>query len=121
MPADKLKIAGELVPYRFHNKEVLPHPKVNAIYEQEWLPKMLPFFKNIVQNEIHLMSATDRETELANLVTTLMHDAVPDSDFVIINPGGLRTEWFPGWVQYQHFYNMFPFNNFLVSFEISGS
>ena len=50
-----------------------------------------------------------------------MRDAVLESDFVIINPGGLRTEWFPGYVQEQHFYNMFPFDNYLVSFDILGS
>jgi len=50
-----------------------------------------------------------------------MHDAVPSSDFIIINPGGLRTEWYPGVVQYQHYYNMFPFINSLVSFDITGA
>jgi 2',3'-cyclic-nucleotide 2'-phosphodiesterase (5'-nucleotidase family) len=50
-----------------------------------------------------------------------MHDAVPESDFVIINPGGLRTQWYPGLIQYQHFYNMFPFINYLISFDISGA
>lgn len=50
-----------------------------------------------------------------------MHDAVPETEFVIINPGGLRTQWYPGVIQYQHFYNMFPFKNQLVSFDITGA
>lgn len=50
-----------------------------------------------------------------------MMEAVPTVDFVIINPGGLRTEWYPGYIQEQHFYNMFPFTNYLVSFDIMGS
>lgn len=50
-----------------------------------------------------------------------MHDAVPESEFVIINPGGLRTQWYPGTIQYQHLYNMFPFINYLVSFDITGA
>lgn len=50
-----------------------------------------------------------------------MHDVVPEADFVIINPGGLRTQWYPGLIQYQHFYNMFPFINYLVSFDITGA
>lgn len=53
-------------------------------------------------------------------MTTLVHEAVPAADFVILNPGGFRTEWFPGIVQYQHFYNMFPFDNKLLSFKITG-
>ena len=32
--------AGPLVPHRFHNKDVHPHPQVEAIYSQEWVPKM---------------------------------------------------------------------------------
>lgn len=50
-----------------------------------------------------------------------MHGAVPESDFVIINPGGLRTQWYPGAVLYQNFYNMFPFINYLISFDITGA
>lgn len=50
-----------------------------------------------------------------------MHDAVPETDFVIINPGGLRTAWYPGVIQSQHLYNMFPFVNYLVSFDITGA
>lgn len=50
-----------------------------------------------------------------------MIEAVPSAEFVIINPGGLRTEWFPGFIQEQHLYNMFPFVNYLISFDILGS
>lgn len=48
-------------------------------------------------------------------------DAVPEAEFVIINPGGLRTMWYPGFIEEQHLYNMFPFINYLVSFDIMGS
>lgn len=121
LPEERVRGAGELVEYRFHNREVKAHPKVKAIYEQEWLPKMAPFLELVAESEVFLFSQPDRECELANLVTTLMHDAVPEADFVIINPGGLRTQWYPGLIQYQHFYNMFPFVNYLVSFDITGA
>lgn len=29
--------------------------------------------------------------------------------------------WLPGIIQYQHFYNMFPFVNYLVSFDMTGN
>jgi 2',3'-cyclic-nucleotide 2'-phosphodiesterase (5'-nucleotidase family) len=57
---------------------------------------------------------------LGNLITDLIDMAFPDNDFVLINEGGFRTVWFPGVLQYQHFYNMFPFTNRLISFEMSG-
>jgi hypothetical protein len=34
MPPEKLRVAGDLVEYRFHNRIVKAHPKVKAIYEQ---------------------------------------------------------------------------------------
>lgn len=53
-------------------------------------------------------------------MTTIMHNALPKTDFVILNPGGFRTTWVPGLIQYQHFYNMFPFDNQLRTFDITG-
>lgn len=53
-------------------------------------------------------------------MTTIMHNAIPKSDFVILNSGGFRTSWVPGIIQYQHFYNMFPFDNIIKSFDITG-
>ena len=41
-------------------------------------------------------------------------------DFSLINTGAFRTEWTPGVIQYQHFYNMFPFDNLIQVFEITG-
>lgn len=49
-----------------------------------------------------------------------MHSAVPDVHVVIANSGGFRSIWIPGVIQFQHFYNMFPFSNTLVSFEMTG-
>lgn len=118
---DDLAKAGELVDYRFHNKDVKPNLRVKAIYDQEWVPRMADFLKILAESEVYLKSATNNEAELPNLITNLMLEAVPSAEFVIINPGGLRTEWFPGYIQEQNFYNMFPFENYLVSFDIMGS
>lgn len=49
-----------------------------------------------------------------------MNEAVPGCDVVILNAGGFRTTWVPGVLQYQHFYNMFPFINIINSFEMNG-
>lgn len=40
--------------------------------------------------------------------------------FSLVNPGSFRTTWSPGILQYQHFYNMFPFDNTLDTFVITG-
>ena len=49
-----------------------------------------------------------------------MHQNFTDADFAVMNIGGLRTDWVPGVIQEQHFYNMFPFENIIQSFNISG-
>lgn len=49
-----------------------------------------------------------------------MNTAVPGCDVVILNAGGFRSTWIPGVLQYQHFYNMFPFTNTINSFEMTG-
>lgn len=106
--------------WRFHNQEVYAHPKVKAIYEQEWVPKMSPYLEDLVISEIPLQMFFQKENDLANIITTVVHNAIPSSDFVILNSGGFRTTWVPGIIQYQHFYNMFPFDNTLKSFDILG-
>lgn len=60
------------------------------------------------------------ENDLGNLATNLMHMVVPQADIVILNAGGFRTTWVPGVIQYQHFYNMFPFVNTVNSVEMTG-
>lgn len=60
------------------------------------------------------------ENDLGNLITNLMHAVVPNADFVITNAGGFRSVWIPGIIQYQHFYNMFPFSNTINSFDMTG-
>ena len=49
-----------------------------------------------------------------------MNAAVPGCNAVILNAGGFRATWVPGVLQYQHFYNMFPFPNIINSFEMTG-
>ena len=43
------------------------------------------------------------------------------ADFSIINHGSFRTTWYPGTVQYHHFYAMFPFSNRLMTFQLTGA
>ena len=44
LPPSQLAKAGKLVNWHFHNQKVYPHPAINAIYEEKWMPKMKPYF-----------------------------------------------------------------------------
>lgn len=48
-------------------------------------------------------------------------EAVPGADIAFLNTGGFRSTWIPGVIQYQHFYNMFPFKNDVQSVLITGA
>lgn len=75
---------------------------------------MKPYLEDLVENEVYLEVAKDKESELGNLVSDLYFKAGRGNiDFSLINPGSFRTTWSPGVLQYQHFYNMFPFDNTL--------
>lgn len=86
----------------------------------KWLPLMATYLTPLVNNEVLMSRNYTAENELGNLITNLMHAAVPECDVVILNAGGFRTTWVPGVIQYQHFYNMFPFNNTITSVEMTG-
>jgi 2',3'-cyclic-nucleotide 2'-phosphodiesterase (5'-nucleotidase family) len=55
------------------------------------------------------------------MFTTFLHQLVPDSNFTILNTGGFRTQWYPGVVTFEQYYNMFPFDNTIATFTIKGS
>lgn len=61
IPKEKVANAGELIQYRFHNKPVKPNARVDAIFKQEWLPRMSDFLKILAESEVHLLSQSDHE------------------------------------------------------------
>lgn len=81
---------------------------------------MQSYLVELVQNEIHLKSQYNQECELANLINDLIWKNFTFADFTVLNMGGFRTEWIPGILLEQHLFNMFPFDNVLESFNISG-
>lgn len=113
-------MAGKLVPWKFHGRTVEKQADLQNIFETKWLPLMSEYLVPLVNNEVLLEKIVDRENDLGNLITSLMHAAVPQSDFVITNAGGFRSTWVPGVLQEQHFYNMFPFTNTINSFDMTG-
>ena len=121
MSDEDLPKAGELRQWRFHNHDVIPDPRVETVFQEEWLPLMQPFLEDLVVNKVFLSIHFDRECELGNLITNSIYANFSFADFVVTNPGGFRTQWLPGMLKEKDFYNMFPFGNILKSFNISGA
>ena len=82
---------------------------------------MEPYRNEILTNEVHLYRIYKGESQLVNIFTNLLHEALPSIDFILLNAGSFRSEWFPGPITEADFESMFPFENNICSFEISGS
>ena len=86
---------------------------------------MEPFKEKIVDIELLLERVRLEENPLGNLISTVLVMAAKDNgidaDFSIINHGTFRSTWYPGTVEYQHFYAMFPFTGRIVSFQLTGA
>lgn len=81
---------------------------------------MAPYVEQIVVSDVYLKANDDEECGLCNLASDMLLQTVKGADFSLMNPGGFRTSWLPGPIQYQHFYGMFPFNNNIQTFSITG-
>jgi len=104
---------------------VTPDPEVSTILAkyQELVGEKL--------NEVIGEAATDmvggyatKEAEGDNPVGNLIADgmkAAMDSDFALMNGGGIRDDIVSGEITWNDLFNVQPFNNTLVKLEISGS
>ena len=54
MSDEDLPGAGELIDWRFHNHNVVPDPRVQTVYQEEWLPLMQPYLVDLVANKVFL-------------------------------------------------------------------
>ena len=81
---------------------------------------MKPYLTDLVVNKVALRINYNKECELGNLMTNLIHIKFPFADFFVIDLGGLRVEWFPGVLKEKDLVNMFPMGETLKSFKLLG-
>ncbi|MFD1040388.1 5'-nucleotidase C-terminal domain-containing protein [Virgibacillus byunsanensis] len=102
--------------------DTTPDENVTAIlskYENQIAP---------IMNEVIGYNATDLTGDysndgdhgLGNLIADGMNDAM-DSDFAMMNGGGIRDDLLAGEVTWGDLYNIQPFGNTLMTFEVTGS
>ena len=111
--------AGNLVNYKFHNITITKESKLQNLTEK-WEKELEKRKKEIiVVSDGPLQHTKHGESALGNLMTNIMK-AITKSDISIMNSGGFRTIWSEGKISFADIYNMFPFNNYIVSFEMTG-
>ena len=115
----KIEEEGDLVNYKFHNIKITKESKLDNL-TNKWEEKLEKYKKEIIAiSDGPLEHKRNNETALGNLMTNIMK-SLTKSDIAIMNSGGFRTVWSEGGISVADIYNMFPFNNFIVSFEMTG-
>ena len=110
---------GNLLNYKFHNVTITKESKLQNL-TNKWEEVVEKFRKQIIAiSDGPLGHSRNNETALGNLMTNIMK-SVTNSDIAIMNSGGFRTIWSEGSISMADIYNMFPFGNFIVSFEMNG-
>lgn len=113
------KHAGDLTHFSFHNILVESEKSLHSIFEPWW--KASHEYKvNLGVSELQLARDKDKENVLGNIAADALK-AKTNADIAVLNAGALRSTWFPGNILVEHLWNMFPFDNFIVSFEMTGA
>lgn len=110
---------GNLTEYSFHNKLIKMDESLKQLFDEERKKIEKELDKTIVESEIFLETIGDKETSLANMVVDIGR-RISGADFAFYNLGGYRTSWYPGSINSIDLFLMFPFDNYYVSFDMSG-
>lgn len=114
------KSLGELIPFTMHGRVMqedlavknLLHPYVQQVAGLKhkrvgFAMEAVPHFKN-------------QESPLANFATDTLRE-LTHADVAILGSGNIRAGWNKGPITYGDVYRSFPFDNFVMSFMISGA
>lgn len=109
---------GSLKRYSFHNVLMQPDFKLGNIL-QPYKDLISPYKEKICYNEVLLKVNNVNENTVQNVVTDAMKKKAK-ADISVFYVEGLRTKWYRGDLTYIDMYNMFPFDNIVCSFEMTG-
>lgn len=110
---------GELSPFSFHGEPIEKDEILQSVtnkYIEEYNKKAGEY---LTKTKVTFYQAKAGEEALGNLYCDFLRK-ITGTDVSIVNAGDFRTAWRPGDVTYGSLYSMFPFENDIVSFEITG-
>lgn len=110
---------GPLVPYVFHNQVVQPDPKtVSAIAPV--LKKSEAIQSRILgQALLPIEHPAFSESEMGNLFADAIR-GVAQTDFAMVNSGGIRSALEKGNITYGDIFRAFPFDNHVAILKVTG-
>jgi len=119
---------GNVVRFKSATDRVLtdsvpPDPEVKAIVDryQAQLDEALGQEVGVASTSILRGETRGVESEMGNFVADSMRTYLPDVDFAFQNAGGLRADIDEGPITLEEIYAVLPFNNTLVTMELTGA
>ena len=116
-----IKEKDQLFNFTFHNYFMEPYEKLSSLHNK-YFHQLNNFRNKIVSYLLYdkpLSSTLNPNNPLGNIFVDFMKD-LTKSDISILNSGGLRTTLIPGNITQNDIYNMFPFDNQIVTFKLNG-
>ena len=95
-------------------------PEVKAIVDRYQAELQEALGKTVGEATTDILRGSG-ETEMGNFVTDSMRTYYPDVDFAFTNAGGLRANIDAGPITLEEIYAVLPFNNTLVTMELTGA
>lgn len=116
---DTAPSAGILKKFIFHKNVMKADESLTTLFDKWWQEvKVYKVF--LASTDFTCKRDREKENPFGNLIADFYKN-VAGADVGIINDGSLRSQWVEGDVLVEDVYNMFPFDNYLVSFEMTGS
>lgn len=109
---------GHLTEYSFHGVTIRPDPMVSEII-QKWKNLMKPLKIPLCYTEVTLKRDSSGENTLHNIMVDSMKKRTK-ADVALLHVDGLRAKWNPGEINSLDLFNMFPFDNYVCTVDMTG-
>lgn len=111
--------SGNLVNYTFHNKLIVADLQVEELLNKT-LPLVAQYKVDLTATNMVLTKQRTKENVLGNLACDILINSTK-ADIAVLNDGIFRSTWFPGDINIEAVYNMFPFVNEMYTFTMNGT
>ncbi len=119
---------GDVVSFAATSDRVLtdsvpPDPEVKATVDRYQVELQAALGKTVGEATTPILRGATRgvESEMGNFVTDSMRAYLPGVDFAFTNAGGLRADIDEGPITLEEIYAVLPFNNTLVTMDLTGA
>ena len=112
-------LAGKQKKFIFHNKVMKADKSMSVLFDY-WWQQVQVYRVFLTTTDFLCKRGRLSENPFGNLIADIYKN-VSHADVSIINDGSLRSQWAEGDILVESVFNMFPFDNPIVSIEMTGA